>query len=277
MDRHSIIFVTDDRQRHLAELLGNPAGQVDANEPVRTKEVVETADRIILPTPAARAMKSPAFGLIRRFLTPGQKVFGGKLPGELREELAQRRVPYCDLMELDCVQEKNAKVTAEAVVAETIGNSQKAVEEQRILVTGFGRCGRQIAEKLSALGARLVIIARNGEQRQEAELAGYEAADFAGGREMIGDAQTVINTVPAPVITRELYSRMRPDALVLDIASAPGGCDREAAEQYGIRTLALPGLPGRYVTATGAKILAEAIDAETERRGEKTWIFQVLP
>ena len=78
-----------------------------------------------------------------------------------------------------------------------------------------------------------------------------------------------------------MFARMQKDTVVLDIASAPGGCDRAAAEREGIRVIHALGLPGRYTTASSAKVLADAIRSKmnpaTVRKEEKTWIYQILP
>jgi dipicolinate synthase subunit A len=74
---------------------------------------------------------------------------------------------------------------------------------------------------------------------------------------------------------REMHS----DAVIIDIASRPGGCDLMAADHYGIKVVAALGLPGIYTTKSSAKVLADAINAHRkpmqERKGEKSWIFQI--
>jgi hypothetical protein len=52
-----------------------------------------------------------------------------------------------------------------------------------------------------------------------------------------------------------------------------------AADHYGIKVVAALGLPGIYTTKSSAKVLADAINAHRkpmeERKGEKSWIFQI--
>ena len=68
-----------------------------------------------------------------------------------------------------------------------------------------------------------------------------------------------INTVPAPMLTAARVAGMKPDALILDLASAPGGTDFEAARAFGIRALTAPGLPGKWSPQTAAEAVRDAV------------------
>ena len=48
-------------------------------------------------------------------------------------------------------------------------------------------------------------------------------------------------------------------ALVLDLASAPGGTDFDAARAFGIRALTAPGLPGKWSPDAAAAAVRDAI------------------
>lgn len=283
MDRHSIIFVTDDRLRYLSECLSVRTETVtieEAAEQSFCEERVAAAERIILPVPVQKVTKLPEFERIKSFWNPQQLVFGGVFPEALGKELKERRIPYFDLMKEESVTVKNAAVTAEAVTAEVICRSKYSVDGQKIVITGYGRCARAAAEKLSALGARITVLARDRKARKEAQAKGYCAVDFAYGPEEVCAAATVINTVPAPVVTERMLREMHPGTLLLDLASAPGGYDVATAERYGLNVILLPGLPGRYTAKSSAKILADAIRQKTYsitgRKEERTWIFQIL-
>ena len=67
----------------------------------------------------------------------------------------------------------------------------------------------------------------------------------------------VINTAPAMVIPS--MEALKKSCLLLELASAPGGIDRERAEQLGLRCIAAPGLPGRYAPISAAGLIHEAI------------------
>ena len=67
------------------------------------------------------------------------------------------------------------------------------------------------------------------------------------------------NTVPAAMLTAARVAGMKPDALILDLASAPGGTDFEAARAFGIRALTAPGLPGKWSPQTAAEAVRDAV------------------
>ena len=74
------------------------------------------------------------------------------------------------------------------------------------------------------------------------------------------ESDFIFNTIPAMVLPKALLGYVRRDALILDMASAPGGVDYEACKELGISAALLPGLPGKYAPASSAEILAEKIE-----------------
>lgn len=73
---------------------------------------------------------------------------------------------------------------------------------------------------------------------------------------------------------REMHS----DAVIIDIASRPGGTDLMAAEAYGIKVVAALGLPGLCATKSSAKVLADTFLNTVKSGGQeeaKTWIYQI--
>ena len=83
----------------------------------------------------------------------------------------------------------------------------------------------------------------------------------------------------ALVIREPMIREMHSDAVIIDIASRPGGTDLMAAEAYGIKVVAALGLPGLYTTKSSAKVLADAIlehsKIRQDRKEAKTWIYQI--
>ena len=108
----------------------------------------------------------------------------------------------------------------------------------------------------------------------------HEAVAFSYGPEEAYGARTIVNTVPAMVIREPMIREMHSDAVIIDIASRPGGTDLVAAESYGIKVVPALGLPGIYTTKSSARILADAITGHTHPKlggeEEKPWIFQIL-
>ena len=65
-----------------------------------------------------------------------------------------------------------------------------------------------------------------------------------------------------------LLRQVREDCLLLDLASAPGGVDQEAAKDLGRRVQSALGLPGRVAPRTAAAAIRDSIYHILEERGE---------
>ena len=145
-------------------------------------------------------------------------------------------------------------------ISNNIRNCPYNIESSKIIVTGYGCCGKAIAKRLDALGARVTVLARRSEVRKQAKRDGFYAVDFAFGPEEAMGAVMLVNTVPAPVVTRLMIRELPRDAYILDIASDPGGCDFDCAKESGILADLVLGIPGRFSPKASAYILARAME-----------------
>lgn len=276
MSKQTILLISDMRQVYLAEILTKKGRSVRCldirnNQTVpgqleKLKEFLKEADILILPIPVSKVPEQEILNdILNKNLTNGTLVLGGCFSAEQVELLKRRDIHYLDFMEDEIVTEENAVATAEGVIAELVNKSPYNIDEAKIIVTGYGFCGKAIAERLRALGARVTVLARRREVRKAAKKAGFYAVDFAFGPEEAMGAAMLVNTVPAPVITRNIIRELPRDAYILDIASAPGGTDFECAKEYGIRADLALGLPGKYAPKESAYILDRAIERFVNR------------
>ena len=96
------------------------------------------------------------------------EVWGGILPEEWIESFREWNVNWYDFMKMPQVQTENAKITAEATLMELIAHGHYALSAQKILLTGYGKCAKEIALRLLALGAKVTVLARKREATMEA-------------------------------------------------------------------------------------------------------------
>jgi len=286
MDRHTIVLTADKRQEKLAALLEGERISYAWEENAKEKEVCEKV--YVLPIPVTKLDSNPDVKgklkqeLIKLSAKQGVciKVFGGVINREWESFFDLYRIPYWDFMKLPEVVEGNGWITAEATLAEVLEHGEYSIQNQRVLVTGYGCCGKKIAEVFGKLGAKVVVAARRPEIREEVRRDGYETTDFKEMPKMLADVTTVINTVPSMVLTEDCIRRMQADSLIIDIASKPGGTDFEAAKKYGIKARLALGLPGIYTTSSSAMLLKNAISKyaplQENVREDKLWIFQII-
>lgn len=278
MSRQTILLISDMRQVYLAEILTKKGINVRCldirnNETVKEqleklKTFLAEADMLVLPIPVSKIAEQQKLNdILNKNLVNGTRVLGGCFSQEQVEILKRRDIHYLDFMEDKVVTEENAVATAEGVIAELVNKSPYNIDEAKIIVTGYGCCGKAVAERLAALGARVTVLARRREVRKQAKKDGFYAVDFAFGPEEAMGAAMLVNTVPAPVVTRTIIRELPRDAYILDIASAPGGTDFEFARECGIRADLVLGIPGRYAPKESAYILGRALERFALREG----------
>lgn len=152
-----------------------------------------------------------------------------------------------------------ARLTAEGAIA--LLRPETGLSGAHILLLGYGRIARLLARELQKAGALVTAAARSGEQRAWAEAEGIEALPLGALSGALDRFDVIIGTIPAPVLTEPLLALVRKDALLLELASAPGGIDAAAAHERGLRYIRAPGLPAKYAPERAAVILRDAVYA----------------
>ena len=239
------------------ETLGGPAYPPEA-----VKAALARAACIVLPAPAfendmvcapCSAAPVPA-RWIAACAAEDAIIFAGR-PGAALEGTRAKVVDY---LQWEPYAVANGELTAEGALEILMRERDRALSGARVLVTGYGRIGKLLCRKLRALGARLTVAARKPGDLAMVAAMGDTPVPIQGlpGLELPFDI--VVNTVPAPVIGKELLRRLPEDGVCLELASRPGGFD-PAAETMGIRLIRAPGLPGKYAPVTAGEILRDTI------------------
>ena len=86
--------------------------------------------------------------------------------------------------------------------------------------------------------------------------------------EALGGFDFIVNTVPEQVLGEAELGHIRRDALLLELASAPGGFEVHRAEELGLTALAAPGLPGLCAPCTAAELMRDCIYSIIREREE---------
>ncbi len=151
----------------------------------------------------------------------------------------------------------NAALTAEGAAA--LLARERPLPGAEALVLGYGRVGSLCARSLERAGCSVTVAARRRESRVRAEAEGCAAADTADLGGVLSRAEIIVNTVPETVLPEALLRSVREDAVLLELASPPGGIDAAAAREQGKRYIRAPGLPGIYAPERAAAILRDAV------------------
>jgi len=200
-------------------------------------------------------------------LWPGQVLCGGMLAQGTALAAVRAHLSVCDLMARRDFTVGNAALTAEGAIGLLLRESEQSLWKSRALITGWGRIASLLAPRLSALGCQVTVAARKAGDRAMAEALGLAACRFGELEEIAGEQDYIINTVPAEVLGRAVLERVRPDAVLLELASAPG-FDRENAEALGLHAVYAPGLPGKTAPHAAARLMRDVIAAAIREREE---------
>lgn len=171
-------------------------------------------------------------------------LIGGRFPENMGH-------PVWDLLENNDYLWKNAAITAHCALTLAAAHLPTVWEGLPVLILGWGRIGKQLAQKLSILGARVTVAARREEARAEAAAFSLDTLDFPAVYKQISQFRLIYNTVPAPVISAEVLGLCRGDCLKIELASAPG--------MAGPGILDGRGLPGKMAPERAGALMAETI------------------
>ena len=112
------------------------------------------------------------------------------------------------------------------------------------------------------------MAARRPAQRALAESFSLRAVDLARLEQAAPAFDTVVNTIPAPVLTEAVLAALRPGSLVVDLASKPGGTDFDAARRLEHRAIHALSLPTACAPETAGEALARTVcEILAEREG----------
>ena len=225
-------------------------------------------DTVILPLPAADKegfLNAPflkekiPFSELLEKLTPKTMLIGGKMTEETKKFCQERKIPWEDYYEREEFTVRNASLTAEAAVALALELLEESIQGTRVLILGHGRIGRLLLAMLKALDANVTVAARRFSDLAWIRSEGGIPLEFRRLREKLGDFRVVFNTVPALVLKKEELELLNGDTILIDLASAPGGVDFEAAKERGIEAKKALGLPGKFAPKTAGTIVYETV------------------
>ena len=150
---------------------------------------------------------------------------GGKLSAQARQIAAEAGVELVDYFAREELILCNAIPTAEGCIGILMAERTQTLWNSAILLAGFGPVGQALGVRLAALGAQVTVAARRPAQRALAESFGLRAVDLARLEQTAPAFDTVVNTIPAPVLGDGVLARLRSGSLIVDLASKPGGTD----------------------------------------------------
>lgn len=232
----------------------------ELTEPCRCgslREALEGTDCVVLPIPTAEGqlLRTP-YGCtpidleeLTRALPCHVPVFGAGRCG----------IDMVDLPTVESMAIANGELTAQCALRLILEQLPDRLMGKRVLILGAGRIGTLLGLKLRALGASVTVTARREDDKAWCAALGLNVGDTRTLGPLLPESDILINTVPAPVLGEDALALLPRHALLMELASMPGGFDPTAAERQGIRTVMGRGLPGKYAPKAAADIIAHTI------------------
>ncbi|MBQ5445209.1 MAG: hypothetical protein IIT48_00830 [Lachnospiraceae bacterium] len=176
----------------------------------------------------------------------GVNIIGGGFDDKFIANCKKKNIQYYDLLKDNIYSRTNCIGTAESSISQAILNSPLNLSESSCLVTGFGKCGSEIAKLLKGFTKQITICERNKSKSSEIISLGYKHIYFSELKDCITEYKFIFNTVPSLVLTHSIIENACSDAVITDIASAPGGTDFEYCKVRDITANLYSSLPGRF-------------------------------
>ena len=244
-----------------------PGGKIDSCAP-SAKKAVLGADCVILPLPVVNMrgkLNAPlsAFSYeiedILRSIPQNVLVCAGKPDGRVRDLADDLKLSFVDYFSREELVALNALLTAEGAISIVLRESPITIWDSEVLIIGFGRIGRMLAERMRALGAKVTVSGKDAGDMAYIRAMGCFALETRALACELKGFDTVINTVPSRILGREQLKHIDPQSLCIDLASKPGGIDLEAAKDLNINVMWVLGLPAETAPITAGKIIMETV------------------
>ena len=197
-----------------------------------------------------------------------QLLLGGMTSDLSRRLMADYGLTLLDYYNREETQVANAVPTAEGALQLAMESTDRTLHGSRCLIIGYGRIGRRLADRLLALGAEVTVSARKYGDLAWIEAWGYRGVQTGALTGQLDRFDLIFNTAPALILDGTRLRETREDCVIIDLASAPGGVDLEAAKRLSRRAIPAPGLPGKVAPRTAAAAIRDSVYHILEERGE---------
>lgn len=241
------------------------------------KSAIEKSQIIIAPVPFSsngENINAPFCHnriMIDELLKPNKgKIFiSGSLKLEIKEKLEDNYLEVIDIMKRDDLAILNTIATAEGTIEVAIKNTDKILQGSRVLILGFGRVGKIVANKFSKLSAIVTCAARKVSDLAWIKAYGYNSLNINDMLYDLKEFDIIINTVPQTILKEKELKHVDSEVLLIDLASSPGGIDGKTATNMGLNFVWALALPGRIAPSSSAKFIKDTVYTILDERSKK--------
>ena len=192
-------------------------------------------------------------------ISPGKILIAGSIRDYQLKIIEENNVKAIDLFKREELSILNAISTAEGAIDIAIHETSRTLHKSNILIMGFGRIGKVLAKRLEGMGANVYCEARKNVDLAWVRAYGYNPIHLDNIDEYLDKFDIIINTIPFVVLNETRLDKIQKHCLIIDLASNPGGLDRDAAKKKKIKFNWALSLPGKTAPVTSAEYIKETL------------------
>lgn len=240
------------------------------------ENAIKNSNVVIGPTPFSKNGKDvftmydylPTLDIEDLFkLCKNKLIIAGIISKSVKDIANKYKVSIFDLFNLEEMAILNSIPTSEGAIQIAMQESDITLHGSNILILGYGHCGKTLAYMLNGIGANIYIYTKEVQDIAYSKVYGFKSIESLLLNYKLFDFDFIFNTIPEVVLTKEILKNLKPNCIIVDLASAPGGTDFKVAAEYNIKALFCPSLPGRVAPKTVASIMKKLIIDITKKEG----------
>ena len=195
----------------------------------------------------------------------GKILIAGNISEDVKKLSQIYNIEVIDVMKSEKLAILNTIATAEGTIELMISNTNTIIFECNVLILGFGRVAKTLAQRLKDLVKSITCASIENDELSWIEVLGYEKInlnDLDKSQELLtslANYNVIINTIPSQIFDEKKQQYIKKDTLLIDLASNPGGIDKEEVKKRKLKLIHALGLPGKVAPVSSAKFIKEVI------------------
>jgi len=153
---------------------------------------------------------------------------------------------------------ENAAITADCAIRVAREHMNLVWRKCPVLIIGWGRIGKCLADQLKLLGADVTVAARKDADISILRALGFGAESSLCLSQKLSRYSVIFNTVPAAVLSKEQCRQCNPNCIKIELASKPGIEDPNVISALG--------LPAKFAPETSGKLIADTFIRLLQRK-----------
>ena len=244
---------------------------INSSEPL--EKILEDVEAVIGPIPFSRdgLTVNSTFAksqiLIKDLLEKikGKILIAGNVSEDIIKMAQKYNIKVIDVMKNEKLAILNTIATAEGTIELMIANTNTIIFDSNVLILGFGRVAKTLANRLKGLVKSVTCASRENGELTWIEVYGFKKIDLnilnqsQDLLKILSNFDVIINTIPSMILDAKKLQYIKKDALLIDLASNPGGIDNEVAKKQGLKLIHALGLPGKVAPVSSAKFIKDII------------------